>query len=142
MKQTVLTIVTAALVSVGVIWLEELLEPADDARPAAAAEPSAAALDLASLLNISDALVEDTWVNASRQAGSDQRTLTNAAHSICYLTKIEISGIQSAADHNACAIEVDDFTGFWQLIGSVEEGGVSEVRCNARCLSWEPSATE
>ena len=140
MKQTLLTIVTAALVSACIIWLEDVIEQdaADDVEQAvAAAAPSAIPLDLAAMLNITDALVEDTWVDASRTAGSDERTLTNAANSICYLTKVEISGIQSAADRNSCAIEVDDFTGFWQLIGTVEEGGASEVRCNARCLSWE-----
>lgn len=92
--------------------------------------------------SVTDALVEDTWVNASRGAGSDLRTLTDASTSMCYLTKIEISGVQGPDDTNSCAIEVDDFTGFWQLIATVEEGGRSEVRCNARCLSWETNGTE
>ena len=89
-------------------------------------------------LSYTDALIEDTWVNAGRTAGSDRRTLTSAASSVCFLTKIEISGIQGPQDSNACAIEVDEFTGFWQLIATVDEGGRSEVRCNARCLAWEP----
>jgi hypothetical protein len=94
------------------------------------------------ILSVTDALIEDTWIDASRTAGSDLRTLTDASESMCYLTKIEISGVQGPDDRNSCAVEIDDFTGFWQLSATVEEGGRSEVRCNARCLTWERSGAE
>jgi hypothetical protein len=152
MKQLTLCALVAAVVSVGVLWLEDAFEGSDDdvaaisgapglpARDAAA--PAAAARGAASSLRFTDALVEDTWVNAARQPGSDKRTLTSVKSSICFLTKIEISGIQGPADTNSCAIEVDDFTGFWQLIATANEGARSEVRCNARCLTWEPEGDE
>ncbi|HEU4620434.1 MAG TPA: hypothetical protein VFV10_20540 [Gammaproteobacteria bacterium] len=81
---------------------------------------------------------EDGWVDGSRgTAGADHRSLAPAASSICYLTKVEITGIRSPEDSNSCRIDVDDFTGYWQLTAEVGEGGKSQVRCNARCLVWQ-----
>jgi hypothetical protein len=88
-------------------------------------------------LSFTDALVEDVWINGARQAGDDHRALTDADHSICFITKIEIKGVQGPEDANSCVMQIDDFTGFWDLVATVEEGGQSEVRCNARCLVWE-----
>jgi hypothetical protein len=80
---------------------------------------------------------EDAWMDGSHASGTDYRSLADASHSICYLTKMEIKGIQSPQDTNACRISVDSFTGFWQLGASVADGGHSQVRCNARCLVWK-----
>jgi hypothetical protein len=144
MKQSVLSAVIAAIVSLGLyFWFSEPLSRQTTAPPQEATEPPGRTGDSGlPVFNVTDALIEDTWVNAARGAGSDLRTLTDASHSICYLTKIEISGVEGSDDTNSCAIEVDDFTGFWQLIATVEEGGRSEVRCNARCLTWQPSGDQ
>lgn len=143
MKHLLTSAIVAAIVSGGVLWLEDSLET-DELRgdqPASTSPPSAQA-SIAARLSVSDALIEDTWVNASRTAGSDKRTLTNAADSVCYLTKVSISGVQGPEDANTCEIDIDEFTGFWQLTATVNDGGASEVRCNARCLSFETNESE
>ncbi|HEY7671183.1 MAG TPA: hypothetical protein VIC71_03115 [Gammaproteobacteria bacterium] len=86
---------------------------------------------------VTDELIEDGWVDATRAAGADQKPLEHSANSICFLTKIEIKGIQSPEDANSCTIGIDEFTGYWQVTAEVAEGGHSAVRCNARCLVWE-----
>jgi hypothetical protein len=101
------------------------------------ADPPDGAVRAAPVLSYTDELIEDGWVDGARTAGADHKPLTHASNSICYLTKIEIKGIQGPEDANSCAIGVDDFTGFWQVTAAVDEGGRSQVRCNARCLVWE-----
>ena len=86
---------------------------------------------------VTDELIEDGWVDATRTAGADQKPLEHSANSICFLTKIEIKGVQGPEDANSCTIGVDEFTGYWQVTAEVAEGGHSAVRCNARCLVWE-----
>jgi hypothetical protein len=86
---------------------------------------------------VTDELIEDGWVDATRTAGADQKPLEHAANSVCFLTKIEIKGVQGPEDANSCTIGVDEFTGYWQVTAAVAEGGHSAVRCNARCLVWE-----
>ncbi len=143
MKQKLICAVVAAGVSLAALWL-------DDEIGGRGVEPESGGGTSADLnaqranpvFTFTDALIEDTWVNAGRTAGSDLRTLTDASTSICYLTKIEISRVQGPEDSNSCAIEIDDFTGFWQLIATVDEGGRSEVRCNARCLTWETNGLD
>jgi len=143
MKQLSVIVVVAFVVSMITFWLSNAMT-ARSARPDLQVTelPDLAAQAVNPVLRVTDALVEDTWVNAIRTAGSDLRTLTDASTSMCYLTKIEISGVQSPDDTNSCAIAVDEFTGFWQLIATVDEGGRSEVRCNARCLTWETDGTD
>jgi hypothetical protein len=146
MKQLLICALVAALVSVAVLWLDEASEGFDDdavtGTGPAPDSPDAAGAAAAPALRYTDALIEDTWVNAERQGGSDERTLTSASSSVCFLTRIEISGSPGPDDTNSCAIEIDDFTGFWQVIATAAEGGRSEVRCNARCLTWEPDGDE
>lgn len=140
MKTVVTSAIVAVIVSLVVLYLDEALETDDDDRGNVATTVSSGAADDSTdglRIHFTDALPEDTWVDGSRQAGGDRRTLTDAANSICYLTKIEIKGIQGPEDTNSCVIGLDDFTGHWELIATVEEGGQSSVRCNARCLEWE-----
>jgi hypothetical protein len=86
-------------------------------------------------LHYTDELIEDGWV--ARTPGADLKPLAHSANSICFLTKVEIKGIRGPEDANSCSIDIDEFTGFWQVTAAVAEGGQSEVRCNARCLIWE-----
>jgi hypothetical protein len=105
-----------------------------------AAREGAAASEAASrapTFRVTDELIEDGWVDATRTAGADQKPLEHAANSICFLTKIEIKGVQGPEDASSCAIGIDEFTGYWQVTAEVAEGGHSQVRCNARCLVWE-----
>ena len=134
MKQVLISALVAALVS-GVLFLGLMHYPAAGSGSGPATEAGSVPASLS--LQVTDALVEDGWVNAARTPGADRKPLAPAGNSICYLTKIEIRGIQGPADANTCAIDVDEFTGFWQVTASVEEGGSSEVRCNAQCLVWE-----
>lgn len=132
MKQILFTAVIASVVVAAAFHLHARFDDDDD--PAlATASAATAPLSFA----VTDALIEDGWVDGARTTGADRKPLAAAANSICFLTKIELKGIRSPEDANACRIEIDDFTGFWELIAEVDEGGQSEVRCNARCLVWE-----
>ncbi len=138
MKQALISAIVAAIVSVGIIAGDELLDTDEEAPPVSpvANEPRPANAALPSL-RLTEQIAEDTWVNGSRGSGSDRRSLADASTSICYLTKVEIKGVQSPEDSNACEIRIDEFLGYWELVATVVEGGQSEVRCNARCLTWE-----
>jgi len=149
MKQILISAVVALLVAGG-MSLALRPSPATDgvpgAAPTLAADTSASAAGAAGAagtestglsLRYTDSLIEDVWINAAGQAGADHRQLSAASNSVCFITKIEISGISSPDDTNSCQLSVDDFTGFWDLTATVEEGGHSSVRCNARCLIWE-----
>lgn len=134
MKQIIVSAAVAAIVSGAVVFaLSGTWKPEAPAAPAKsiAAEPSALTL------RYTDALPEDVWINGSATAGTDHRSLTDAKNSVCFITKVELSGIGSPEDKSACTMQIDDFTGFWDLAATVEEGGRSAVRCNARCLIWE-----
>jgi hypothetical protein len=152
MKQILISAAVAAIVSsaivVGFGGPPRVKTPAASAGPAASAASATSAAPAASAtsaaagaavlkLHYTDPLPEDVWINASTTAGADHRSLTDAHHSICFITKVELSGIRSPDDKSSCAMQVDGFTGFWDLAATVEEGGRSSVRCNARCLVWE-----
>jgi hypothetical protein len=137
MKQILISAVVAAVVSIVVLGFEDTFEDDADDRMSAAVNPSASESTAQSKLSFTDALSEDVWVNASGTAGDDHRSLTNPENSICFITKIELSGVQSPDDKSSCVMQIDDFTGFWDLVATVEEGGRSHIRCNARCLVWE-----
>ena len=130
------------LVAVGVIVVQ-LMGRLGGARPeggtGAQLEGSAAtaAPALASRFRVTEELIEDGWVDATRTAGADLKPLEHSSNSVCFLTKIEIKGVQGPEDANSCAISIDEFTGYWQVTAEVAEGGHSQVRCNARCLVWE-----
>ena len=128
MKQGLISALVAAVVSIGAWQVMNLAhrDGATEAASTAVAPP---------VLRYTDELIEDGWV--ARAPGADEKPLERASNSICYLTKIEIKGIQGPEDASSCAIGVDEFTGFWQLTAAVGDGGRSEIRCNARCLVWE-----
>ena len=141
MKQFFASVLIAAVVSGLVVQAYRLSDMGSDAGSSsvtpAAQDRVEAARSAGLSLTYTDALVEDVWVNGARTAGDDHRVLTDADNSICFVTKIEIKGIQGPEDSSSCAMQIDDFTGFWDLVATVEEGGQSEIRCNARCLVWE-----
>jgi hypothetical protein len=126
MKQALVSALVAAVVSFAVWQIASR----------GAAEPAASA-PAAPKFTVTDELFEDAWVDGARAPGAEHKPLAAAANSICYLTKVEIKGVQSPEDANSCSIGIDDFTGFWQVTAAVAEGGKSHARCNARCLVWE-----
>lgn len=137
-------IVVSALVAAGVTGAVLVLVPGglgdntpQEAPTPAPAAAAPAAQPAAPTLSVTDALPEDVWLDGSRQSGDDHRILSSAETSICFITKIDVRGVDSGDDAYSCAIEVDEFTGFWDLIVSVDEGSQASVRCNARCLTWE-----
>lgn len=132
MRQTLISALVAALVCVGLFVIEDRFD--DDDTPAATAEGGSRA---PISLRYTAEPAEDSWVAGSRGAGADDRVLSSAANSICFLTKIEVKGVQGPEDSGTCRVAVDDFTGFWQVTADVPEGSKSEIRCNARCLVWE-----
>jgi hypothetical protein len=133
-RQILVSALVAAVVCVGLFLVEELFD--DDDTPAAAAVDDAGSRAPISL-RYTDEPAEDSWVAGARGAGADDRVLSSAANSICFLTKIEVKGVQGPDDSGTCRVAVDDFTGFWQVTADVPEGSKSEIRCNARCLVWE-----
>jgi hypothetical protein len=137
MRETLLGALVGAVVGAGAFVVADRFDDDDDDdTPAATAAAAVGSLGPLSL-RYSVEPTEDSWVNGSRGAGTDDRALSNASNSICFLTKIEIKGFQGPEDSGTCRIAVDDFTGFWQVTADVPEGSRSEVRCNARCLVWE-----
>jgi hypothetical protein len=134
MKQILISAAVAAIVSGAVVFGLDRTRGAE-APTAPATSVPAGARPLT--LRYTDPLPEDVWINGSATAGTDHRSLTKAENSVCFLTKVELSGIGSPKDKSSCSLQVDSFTGFWDLAGTVEEGGQSSVRCNARCLIWE-----
>ena len=81
--------------------------------------------------------VQDSIVNGAQYTGSYSKLLVDAENSVCFLTKAQFKAMQNPEDSNICSIEIDEFTGHWQVTATVEEGGSSEARCNAGCLVWE-----
>jgi hypothetical protein len=132
-RQTLISAFVAAVVCVGLFLVLDRFD-ADDT-VAAAEGPSGSRPPIALRYTVEPA--EDSWVNGSRAVGADDRVLSSASNSICFLTKIEVKGFQGPEDSGTCRIAVDDFTGFWQVTADVPEGSRAEIRCNARCLTWE-----
>ena len=129
MRAALIGALVATIVCVGAFLLEDRL---DTGEAVGSQEPPA--------LRYTEEPAEDSWVDGTRGAGVDDRSLSSASSSICFLTKVEVKGFQGPEDSGTCRIAVDDFTGFWQVTADVPEGSRAEVRCNARCLTWERSA--
>jgi hypothetical protein len=132
-RQILISAVVAAVVCVGLFLVEDRFDDDDGAAVGEGVAGSRAPISL----HYTAEPAEDSWVAGARGAGADDRVLSNAANSICFLTKIEVKGVQGPDDSGTCRIAVDDFTGFWQVTADVPEGSKSEIRCNARCLVWE-----
>lgn len=142
MKQLIASAAVAAVVCVLAFAIEEAVERDESAVEASldgSDEVAAAVARVGGAASLSYTVepTEDSWVNGARQSGPDDRLLSDADNSVCFLTKVEISGIRSPEDRGICRIAVDEFTGFWKVTAEVPEGSQSEIRCNARCLVWE-----
>ena len=108
-RQIVISALVAAAVCAGFFLIEDRFDDADTA----AATPEGVARSRAPIsLRYTDEPAEDSWVAGAREAGADDRVLSSAANSICFLTKIEVKGFQGPDDSGTCRVAVDDFTGF------------------------------
>ena len=135
MKQVLISALVAAAVCVGAFVIEDRFDDDDDASATRADDAAGSRAPLSLRYTVEPA--EDSWVDGARAAGADDRVLSSAETSICFLTKIEVKGFQGPEDSGTCRIAVDDFTGFWQVTADVPEGSRAEIRCNARCLTWD-----
>ena len=132
MREALIGALVATIVCVGAFLIAERFDD-DDAQAASDVAGSRGPISL----RYTDEPTEDSWVAGGRASGADDRVLSNASNSICFLTKIEVKGFQGPEDSGTCRVAVDGFTGFWQVTADVPEGSRAEVRCNARCLVWE-----
>ena len=133
MKLVIVSAVVAIAASVITTWGINNMNQADEA--------PTPEIDYEQIVNnLSVSMQPDTaaWIRLGAGTESlEQKILTNAANSACFLTHVEISGIQGPEDKNSCEITIDDFTGFWQVNASTGDGTQSELYCNARCVVWE-----
>jgi hypothetical protein len=134
MRHTLIGAFVGAFVGVGAFLIVDRLDDAE-APPATTGDVVGSRAPFT--LRYTDEPAEDSWVAGARGAGADDRSLSSASNSVCFLTKVELKGFQGPDDSGTCRIAVDDFTAFWQVTADVPEGSRSETRCNARCLVWE-----
>lgn len=134
MREALIGALVATIVCVGAFLIEERFDD-DDAQAVTASEVAGSRAPIS--LHSTDEPTEDSWIDGARASGADDRVLSNASNSICFLTKIEVKGFQGPEDSGTCRVAVDGFTGFWQVTADVPEGSRAEIRCNARCLVWE-----
>ena len=87
---------------------------------------------------------QDAWLRGTNRDGSlrpgpadDQKPLADASNSLCFLTKVEIEGMDGPEDVATCSIQVDEFTNWWQVHATQGEGTDASISCNARCIVWE-----
>ena len=87
---------------------------------------------------------QDAWLRGTNRDGSprpgpadDQKPLVDASNSLCFLTKVEIEGMDGPEDVASCRIAVDEFTNWWQVHATQGDGTNASVACNARCIVWE-----
>lgn len=143
MKTVILSAIVAIIASVATTMV--LQDSTQNTEPQAAMilEPQINYEQIAKQLDVNKLSVSmepeaAAWIRLNTGIeSSEQKILANAANSACFLTHVEISGIQSPQDKNSCSITLDDFTGYWQVNASTGEGTQSELYCNARCIVWE-----
>ncbi|MDC1528761.1 MAG: hypothetical protein P8J44_00470 [Gammaproteobacteria bacterium] len=143
MKTVILSVIVAIIASVATTMV--LQDSNQNAEPQATMilEPQINYEQIAEQLDVNKLSVSmepeaAAWIRLNTGIeSSEQKILANAANSACFLTHVEISGIQSPQDKNSCSITLDDFTGYWQVNASTGEGTQSELYCNARCIVWE-----
>ena len=95
-------------------------------------------------LTIIEESEQDAWLRGANRDGSprpgpadDQKPLADASNSLCFLTKVEIEGMDGPEDVATCSIQVDEFTNWWQVHATQGDGTDASVSCNARCIVWE-----
>lgn len=87
---------------------------------------------------------QDAWLRGTNRDGSlrpgpadDQKPLVDASNSLCFLTRVEIEGMDGPEDVATCSIQVDEFTNWWQVHATQGEGTDASIACNAMCIALE-----
>jgi len=143
MKIVIVSAIVAVVASIGTTMIMSSMEAPNSTEVAVMAAPEINYDEILARLDVNDLSISEepeaaAWIRGgSGAAQAEQKILANAANSACFLTHVEINGIQGADDKNMCTITVDDFTGFWQVNAITGEGTRSELMCNARCVVWE-----
>jgi len=146
MKAVLTSVLVAVIASILTTWIMQSNDQDNMQENTAMVEVPALAIDYDLILSQLDVVNLDVspepeaaaWIRLDAgTAQSEQKILAPAANSACFLTHVEVRGIQSPTDHNACTITLDDFTGYWQVNATTGEDTRSELFCNARCVIWE-----
>ena len=137
MKQALISAVVAAGVALVALQIGGLAGDDDEIAERLANHEALVNKFKPTVLSFTMENIEDSIVNGARYSGEEPKLLVDAENSICYLTTVQFKAMQGPEDSNICSVEIDEFTGYWQVTATVEEGSVSEARCNARCLVWE-----
>ena len=144
--KSVLTALGAALVASVLTW--QFIGENSGLDAAAVDERVAAALAESTVtpqvISFSDESPEDSWLRGRNNDGSPRlgpanhmNSLVEAENAVCFLTKVEIQGQDAYEDMNACRVDIDEFTGWYQINATQGDGSDSSVRCNARCIVLE-----
>ena len=87
---------------------------------------------------------QDAWLSGVNRDGAprpgpadDQKPLVSASNSMCFLTKVQVEGMNGLEDAAGCHIAVDEFTNWWQVHATQGPGTDASIACNARCIVWE-----
>ena len=95
-------------------------------------------------ISFTEELPQDAWLRGINRDGSprpgpadDEKPLVDASNSVCFLTKVDIQGMNGPEDAASCEISIDEFTNWWQVHAIQGDGTDASVYCNARCIVWE-----
>jgi hypothetical protein len=133
MKSALIAVVAALATSLIVLQLTNQTQETDQPENAAPIT-----------LSFTEELQQDAWLRGINRDGSprpgpadDEKPLVDASNSMCFLTKVEIQGMDGAEDTASCEISIDEFTNWWQVHAIQGDGTDASVACNARCVIWE-----
>ena len=95
-------------------------------------------------ISFTEELPQDAWLRGINRDGSprpgpadDEKPLVDASNSVCFLTKVDIQGMNGPEDAASCEVSIDEFTNWWQVHAIQGDGTDASVYCNARCIVWE-----
>ena len=73
-------------------------------------------------------------VSMADRNGTDAKTLTPAARSICFLSNVSLSEIDVPSEWGGCDVSVSN--GNWVVSATLINTPNANIVCHARCLSW------
>ena len=95
-------------------------------------------------ISFTEELPQDAWLRGINRDGSprpgpadDEKPLVDASNSVCFLTKVDIQGMNGPEDAASCEVSIDEFANWWQVHAIQGDGTDASVYCNARCIVWE-----
>jgi hypothetical protein len=73
-------------------------------------------------------------VSMADRNGSDAKTMTAAARSVCFLSNLSLSEIDVPSEWGGCDVAVSN--GNWVVTATLVNTPNANIVCTARCLSW------